>query len=222
MNKKIIILIYFLIEVINFSAQNDTIVNLFFKEPQPNNIEFSYFFPENLKGCYLKKVDSLVEMCISKDSIYTSFSIIINISQEDFFQKKYSIKDSLIYGIKNNAGLPFKKFNDTIYALLKQTELFFKIDERNKLKIQNNKLYLNEQILGKFYKILELSFVNQSLIIKESNHEMENYPIEMLNVSKSQIDNLEFHLAEINFDDWFDFVNQNGFNDSTEYIKKTE
>jgi len=222
LNKKIIILIYFLIEVINFSAQNDTIVNLFFKEPQPKNIEFSYFFPENLKGCYLKKVDSLVEMCISKDSIYTSFSIIINISQEDFTQKKYSIKDSLIYGIKRNVGLPFKKFNDTIYALLKQTELFFKIDDRNKLKIHNNKFYLNEQIFGKFYKILELTFDNQSLVIRESNHEGENYPIELLNISKSQIDNLEFHLAEIKFDNWLTFINQNGFNDSTEFVKKNE
>ena len=108
MNKKIIILIYFLIEVINFSAQNDTIVNLFFKEPQPETVEFSYYFPENLKGCYLKKVDSLVEMCISKDSIYTSFSIIINISQEDFTQKKYSIKDSLIYGIKSRVCFKMK------------------------------------------------------------------------------------------------------------------
>jgi hypothetical protein len=195
----------------------DQITALYFKTPPPSHIKPSLNFPKDVQGCYYKDNDSLIQICIKSDSIYSSFSLVFTIPNSDMIDKKYEVKDSLIYGIKKNTGIPFKVINDTSYAFLKQTDLFFKISDKNILKIYQEKYYISEMKFDKFYSVLELSKQDKKFSIKEYDPEKEKFPTEFLNLEKSTIKNVEIHLANPSENNWINFLKNKGFNEETLY-----
>ena len=216
---KIYLIIYLTFSVFYIIAQQETIESIYFKSPQPEFTDPLIKFPKEIRGCYYKDLDSLIEICISEDSIYSNFSIIFNIPKRNLIDKNYTIKDSLVYGIKKDIGVPFKKFNDTIYAFLKQSDLFFKITDKNKLKIYDNKYYLNEFKFEKHYNVIEISILKDSLWIKEIDPSFKYFPSKFLNPVKHSFDDFDFHLANPKEDDWINFIKNDGFNDITKFHK---
>jgi hypothetical protein len=219
MIKKIFIIIYLTFSVVFSLAQKETIESLYFKFPQPELAESSIKFPKKIVGCYYKDVDSLIEICISEDSIYSSFSLVFNIPKKNFVKEKYTIKDSLVYGIKKDIGVPFIEINDTIYAFLKQSDLFFKISNKNKLKIYNNKYYLNEIKFEEYYNVIEVSTEKDTLWIKEIDPSLKSFPSKFLNTIKHNFEDFNFHLANPESEDWINFIQNDGFNDITKFHK---
>tara|TARA_B100001287_G_scaffold269999_1_gene268163 strand:- start:13216 stop:13875 length:660 start_codon:yes stop_codon:yes gene_type:complete len=219
MIKKIFAIIYLTFVGLTFIAQKETIESIYFKNPQPILIESSLSFPKEIRGCYYKDLDSLIEICITEDSIYSSFSLIFNIPKKNLVDNNYTIKDSLVYGIKKKIGTPFKEINDTIYAFLKQSDLFFKITEENTLKISKNKYYLSEFKFGECYNILEVSKEGDTILIKEIDPVLKDFPSNFLNLKKSSSKDFNFHLANPTNENWIDFINNNGFNETTKFHK---
>ena len=216
---KIFLIIYTTFSFLLCGAQQETIESLYFKIPQPELTESSNKFPKKIVGCYYKDLDSLIEICISEDSIYSNFSLIFNIPKIKLIDKNYIIKDSLVYGIKKDIGVPFKEINDTIYAFLKQSDLFFKITSKNILKIYNNKYYLNEFKFGKYYNIIEFSIEKEAMLIKEIDPELEDFPSRFLNLEKSSFEGFNFHIASPTNENWINFIYNNGFNETTKFHK---
>ena len=219
MIKKVFVIIYLTLSVLCCFAQKETIESLYFKIPQPELTESSDKFPKKIVGCYYKDLDSLIEICISEDSIYSTFSLVFNIPKKNFIKEKYTIKDSLVYGIKKDIGVPFIEINDTIYAFLKQSDLFFKITDKNNLKIYNNKYYLNEITFEEYYNIIEVSSEKDSLWIKEIDPSLKSFPSKFLNAEKHNFEGFNFHLANPESENWMDFIKNDGFNDITKFHK---
>lgn len=217
MIKKFFLSICLIFGIFCFHSQQDVINALYFKNSTPSYAKSISDFPKEIIGCYYKNKDSLIELCITKDSIYSSFSIVFNISKKEMNSKKYSIIDSLIYGIKKDTGVPFKKINDTIYAFLKQTDLFFKINAENELKKYEDKYYLSEFIHEKYYTILEISKTEKNLVIKSYDPELDDFPSKFLNLKILNLNNQKIHVADPSAENWKKFIDNNGFNENIIY-----
>ena len=191
--------------------------SFYFKSPQPNHIEEINSFHETIHGCYYKNTDSLIQVCISSDSIYTKYSIILTIPKINLKNKGYSIEDSLLHGIKDKKGIPFREINDTLYGILQQTSLFFKIDSNSVLKVDNGNYYLNELQQEKYYSTIEISKNKEKLFIKECDHQQKEFPNKDLNINEIMEKNQQILLANPNEMNWINFIKNNGFNEQTLY-----
>lgn len=216
MNKKTLLLTIPILFSFCAIAQ-DKVQALYFKTPPPVHIEPSFSFPKEIQGCYYKNNDSLIQLCVKSDSIYSSFSLVFTITKSDIIDKNYELKDSLIYGIKKNIGIPFKEVDDTVYAFLKQTDLFFKISNNNILKMFQEKCYISEMQSGKFYTVLELSKQEKIFSVKEYDPEKKEFPIQYLSVEKFNHENTNIHLTNPTEINWINFVKNKGFNEETLY-----
>lgn len=202
-----------------FIYGQESIHTLYFANPSPQHIESSINFPKDIQGCYYKNNDSLIQICVTKDSIYTSFSIVFSIPSNEIKVGKYEIIDSLVYGIKKGIGLLYKEINDTVFAFLKQTDLFFKFNEKSILKIDSNRYYLNELINEKYYSILEISKNENQFEVREYDPQIKDFPIEDLQTVEKNFQNQKIYLANPNKKNWNSFIENNGFNDQTLYHK---
>ena len=95
---------YLLVACISFYQEN--IYSLYFKTPQPFSKE-KHTFPDDIQGCYYKDNDSLIQLCISKDSIYSCFTLIFPITKKEITEFKYEKIDTLLFGLKEGEGVPF-------------------------------------------------------------------------------------------------------------------
>ena len=71
------------------SYSQENINSLYFETPQPITKEKLDSFPDKIQGCYYKENDSLIQLCISDDSIYTSFTLVFPISNRELNELKY-------------------------------------------------------------------------------------------------------------------------------------
>ena len=195
----------------------ELIHTLYFENPSPQHIVSSTNFPKDIQGCYYKNNDSLIQICVTKDSIYTSFSLVFTIPKKEIKKGRYEIRDSLVYGIKKGTGLSFKEINDTIFAFLKQTDLFFKFNEKSILKIDSNRYYLNELINEKYYSVLEISKNEGQFEVKEYDPQKKKFPSVYLQTKERNFQNQKIHLANPSKKNWNSFIENNGFNEQTLY-----
>lgn len=199
--------------ILSYSQEN--INSLYFETPLPITKEKLDSFPDEIQGCYYKDNDSLIQLCISHDSIYTSFTLVFPIANRDLTELKYEKIDTLLFGLKGEKGIPYIEVNDTVYAYLKQTNLFFKISTKNIAKKEANKYYLNEKLENNFFNIIELFFTENKLIMAECDPDGSNFPYANLNLKEIKKDAI--HLARPDEKNWKDFIKKNGFNDQTKY-----
>jgi hypothetical protein len=79
MTKWIFVLLVSWISTAPFMCQ-DSFNSFYFKEPQPVDNKLTKKFPKKIQGSYFKSNDSVVQIVIEADSIYTSFAIVMPIS----------------------------------------------------------------------------------------------------------------------------------------------
>ena len=199
--------------ILSYGQEN--INSIYFETPQPITKEKLDSFPDKIQGCYYKDNDSLIQLCISDDSIYTSFTLVFPIPNRDLTELKYEKIDSLLYGLKEEKGIPYIEVNDTVYAYLKQTNIFFKMSTKNILKKETDKYYLNEKLENNYYNIIELFFTEKKLTMAECDPDRSNFPYANLNLKEIKKDAI--HLARPDEKNWGEFIKNNGFNDQTKY-----
>ena len=187
---KILFLIYFFSTYCIY-AQNET-SSFCFKSPQPTDTDTSYEFHKEHLGTYYKSDDSLVRLIVEKDSIFIDFVVMLSFSKQELRKdKKLSIDDSLLFGVKANCGIPYMIFDDTLYAAMLQNDLFFKIDENNTLKYENEKYFLNYKNVNGFFSTVILSFKNENLILSELDHyESMNLLSKFNELNETKVDNV--------------------------------
>ena len=208
---------FFILQCSLFSTYSiygqENINSIYFKTLQPDNNSVIEKFPDTLIGCYYKNNDSLIQLCITEDSIYTTYTIIVPVSKNEIKGNNYSTKfDSLLFGMHKNKGLPYKIINDTLYVFLKQTDLFFEINDNNHIKYNNNLLFLNELTPYNNYIVLLLSKTKQHLYLYECDPLVS--PIDQVNVNKKTINGQDSYIANPNLEQLENFINKHGFSDT--------
>ena len=84
------------ISISSFNGQK-SFNSFYFKEPQPVDNKSSKKFPKKIQGSYYKLNDSIVQIVIAPDSIYTSFAIAMPISNKEIQKSSHFFKkDSLL------------------------------------------------------------------------------------------------------------------------------
>jgi len=201
-----------------FISGQENINSIYFKNLQPDNNAIIGEFPDTLLGCYYKNKDSLVQLCITKDSIYTTYTIIVPVTNNEMKENNYFTKfDSLLFGMHKKKGLPYKSINDTLYVFLKQSDLFFKINDENQIKYHNDLLFLNELTPYNNYIVLLLSKTKQHLYLHECDPQYPLSPINQVNVSKKTINGQESYIANPNLEQLEKFINKHGFSDTLKF-----
>ena len=111
-------------------------------------------------------------------------------------------------------------FDDTLYAAMLQNDLFFKIDENNTLKYEDEKYFLNYKNVNGFFSTVILSFKNENLILSELDHyESMNLLSKFNELNETKVDNIKTYIADPSKEEFFDFINNNGFGSNINYLK---
>jgi hypothetical protein len=201
------------------STSQESFNSFYFKEPQPVDNKFTKKFPKKIQGSYFKLNDSIVQIVIEQDSIYTSFAIVMPISNKEI--KKSSTffkKDSLFYGIKKDLGIPYKEINDTTYAFLIQKDLFFKIDSNNVLKKLGDDYFINELKSNGYYSTTRIHKSDSILEIYEIDPSSKNFPIKALKYfTTKKVNEINTYIAFPPNKEFKDFIDLSGFVDTTKY-----
>ena len=216
---KILFLIYFFSTYCIY-AQNE-VSSFYFKSPQPVNTDTSFEFHKEHWGAYYKSDDSLVRLIVEKDSIFTEFVIMLSLSKQELRKdKKLSIDDSLLFGVKANYGIPYMIFDDTLYAVILQNDLFFKIDENNPLKYHDQKYFLNYKNKNGFFSTTLLSFEKESLLLSEIDHyESMNLIRNFNELNETEVYKIKTYIATPSEEEFFNFIKNNGFSTNIKYHK---
>mgnify|MGYP001268378969 CR=1 FL=1 len=218
MKKWIIVMLFLWISISSIIGQ-ESFNSFYFKEPQPVDNKSSKKFPKKIQGSYFKHNDSIVQIIIEPESIYTTFAIVMPISNKEV-QKSHNFytKDSLFYGIKENEGIPYKELNDTTYAFLIQKDLLFKIDSINVLKKFGDDYFINERKSNGYYSTTRIHKNDTLLEIYEIDPSAKDFPIKALKYfSSEKIDDINTLIAFPTNEDFKNFIDLNGFVDTTKY-----
>ena len=201
------------------SVSQDSFNSLYFKEPHPVDNKLTKKFPKKIQGSYFKLNDSIVQIVIDSDSIYTSFAIVMPLSNKEVKKSpNFYKKDSLFYGIKKKEGIPYKELNDTTYAFLIQKDLFFKIDSVNVLKKLGDDYFINELKSNGYYSTTRIHKRDTILEIYEIDPSSENFPIKALKYfSSEKINDINTYIAFPPNKEFKDFIDLSGFVDTTKY-----
>ena len=218
MTKWIFVLLVSWISTAPFMCQ-DSFNSFYFKEPQPVDNKLTKKFPKKIQGSYFKSNDSVVQIVIEADSIYTSFAIVMPISNLELKKSSaFHKKDSLLYGIKKDVGIPYKVFDDTTYAFLIQKDLFFKIDSVNVLKKLGDDYFINELKSNGYYSTTRIHKKDSILNIYEIDPSTEDFPIKSLKYfTNKKINEINTYIAFPPNKEFKDFIDQSGFIDTTKY-----
>ncbi len=216
---KILLLIYFF-STYSFYAQSEA-SSFYFKSPQPLGIDSAFEFNENYIGSFYKANDSLVRVIIDRDSIFSEFIIMLTISQKELKKnKKLKLGDSLLFGVKENKGIPYMSLDDTIYAVMLQYELFFKADKDHVLKFKDDQYFLNSKNEKGFYSTSILGLKEDTLSILEIDHYESMEKIKKFkDLNQHTIDDIKIFLANPSNEELTEFILNNGFNDQIIYHK---
>jgi len=216
---KILLLIY-IFSTYGFYAQSEA-SSFYFKSPLPSGTDSTLEFNENHYGSFYKADDSLVRIIIDRDSIFSEFVIMLTISPQELKKnKKLKLSDSLLFGIKENKGIPYMMLDDTIYAVMLQYELFFKADNDHILKFKNNHYFLNTKNEKGFYSTSILDLKGDTLSLLEIDHYKVMDKINRIkNLTQQTIEGVKVYLADPSDEELRDFILNNGFNDRIIYHK---
>ena len=202
-----------------YSIYTQTNINsIYFRFPEGNKYNKQKFIPKNIHGTYFKQHDSLVKLKIISDSITTSHTIIFPIPKKNLLANNISIKNDSVHGIKSSVGLPFKSINDTLYAFLEQFDQFYKSDSNSFcIEFQNSTL-LFETLEENLFYVIKLSAVKDTLYVIESDPSLFDEKIK----NKLKIIKLKepYYLLDKENENWLNFLNNKGFNDTTFYYKR--
>lgn len=206
------------ISISSFNGQ-ESFNSFYFKEPQPVDNKSSKKFPKKIQGSYYKLNDSIVQIVIAPDSIYTLFAITMPLSNIEIKKSSHFFKkDSLFFGIKQNEGIPYKELNDTTYAFLIQKDLFFKIDSLNILKKFGDDYFINERKSNGYYSTTRIHKKDSILEIYEIDPSVKDFPIKALKYfSSEKINEINTFIAYPPNKEFKDFIDLNGFVDTTKY-----
>ena len=215
--QKLISLLY-LLSAYGFYAQADY-SSFYFKTPQPTDTPSIFEIDQSFTGSSYKENDSLIRIVVEKDSIYSEFGILFIVSPKEL-KKNNSllIKDSLIFGIQPKKGIPFKKIEDTIYAVLIQQDLLFKPDSNHILKFKNETYFLNTKNENDLFSTTLLNLEKDTLFLKETDH-LSVFDLikkfKMLEESSNK--KMKTYIANPSVDELLLFIKQGGFNELIKY-----
>ena len=202
----------------SFYAQEDY-SSFYFKTSQPENTASIFTIDDSFIGSYYKKDDSLVRVVVDKDSIYTEFGILFILSPKEVNKNKtLSIKDSLLFGIQPNKGIPFTTIEDTIYAVLVQQDLLFKPDSNHILKFDNGVYFLNSRNSNNLFTTKLLTLEKDTLILKETDH-LKTFSLleKFKRFSESEQNGIKTYIANPTQKELNLFIKEDGFNDLLKY-----
>ena len=216
---KILLLIY-LFSSYSFYAQSEA-SSFYFKNPLPLKSDSIKEFSEEFLGSFLKSDDSLVRLIIDKDSIITEFVIILTIGPKELKKNKsLKLSDSLLYGVKENKGIPYMMLDDTVYAVMLQYDLFFKADKEHILKYNEGKYFLNTRNENGYYSTSILDLKNDTLCLHEIDHYESMDEINKINdLTQTSIKGLKIYLANPTNEELKKLIYNKGFNERTIYYK---
>ena len=202
----------------SFYAQEDY-SSFYFKTSQPENTASIFTIDDSFLGSYYKKDDSLVRVVVDKDSIYTEFGILFIVSPKEIKKSKtLSIKDSLLFGIQPNKGIPFTTIEDTIYAVLVQQDLLFKPDSNHILKFDNGVYFLNSRNSNNLFTTKLITLEKDTLILKETDHlSTFNLLEKFKRFSESEQNGIKTYIANPTQKELNLFIKEDGFNDLIKY-----
>ena len=218
MRKWIFVMAVSLLPLTSIVSQ-ETFSSFYFKEPQPVDNKSTKKFPKKIQGAYYKHNDSIIQLVIDSDSMYTSFAIVMPISNKEIKKtSSFFKKDSLFFGIKKDLGIPYKEINDTTYAFLVQRDLFFKIDSINVLKKLGDDYFINERKANGYYSTTRIHKRDSTLEIYEIDPSTKNFPIKALKYfSTEKINEINTYIAFPPNKEFKEFIDLSGFIDTTRY-----
>ena len=134
--------------------------------------------------------------------------------------KKLKLSDSLLYGVKENEGLPYMMLDDTVYAVMLQYELFFKADKDHVLKFKDDQYFLNTKNENGYYSTSLLGLKKDTLSLYEIDHyESMDKINEIKDLNQQNIEGLKVYLANPTNEELKTLITNKGFNDRTIYYK---
>jgi len=207
--------IFITLIIFNF-AYTQELTSFYFGEAQPATIENSLQFDSSICGKYVLEEDSLTQLYITPDSIYTQQNVLFVLTKKDFrkSKKKYYVEENKLYGIVDGKGLPCIVENDTTFAIYKQISNYFTPSSTTPLKKQNKTYYLNEQNEHGYYSTSLLYHFGKGIAIYSLDHELVMPEVRQFNQLDSlELDNFKTYIATPTLKDMNTFVQQKGFKD---------
>ena len=198
----------------------EEVTSFYFSEPQPSSIAPLEKFDDDICGRYLYAKDTLKSLIITPDSIYMHFGTFTYLpSKEIEASDKYSLKNDLLYGIKEGQGIPYTERNDTIFTYVTQNDLLFKPTKIHKLNKSGDKFYLNTQEDNGFYSTEVFSLEEKQLIVYSIDHEQVLEEILQFKSTRTmQVDGFKTYLSAPTKSEFISFVENKGFRDKTVYL----
>ncbi len=198
----------------------EEVTSFYFSEPQPSSVTPLEKFDDDICGRYLYAKDTLTSLIITPDSIYTHFGTFTYLASKEIeASDKYSLKNDLLYGIKEGQGIPYKERNDTIFTYVTQNDLLFKPTKIHKLNKSGDKFYLNTKEDNGFYSTEVFSLEEKQLIVYSIDHEQVLEEILQFKSTKTmQVDGFKTYLSAPTKSEFISFVENKGFRDKTVYL----
>ena len=216
---KVTITILMVLNVFLLRAQEE-VTSFYFSEPQPSSITPLDKFDDDICGRYLYEEDTLTSLIITPDSIYTHFGTFTYLSSKEIeASDKFSLKNDLLFGIKDGQGIPYTERNDTIFTYVTQNDLFFKPTQTHKLNKSGDKFYLNTKEDNGFYSTEVFSLEEKKLIIYSIDHEQVLEEILQFKSTRTeQVGGFKTYLSAPTKSEFITFVENKGFRDKTVYL----
>lgn len=206
------IILFFIYQIAN--AQEST--SFYFSEAQPTTVEITTQFDSTICGKYVLEEDSLTQLYITPDSIYTQQNVLFILTKKDIrkSKKKYHVENNKLYGIVDGQGLPSFVENDTTFAIYKQISNYFTPSKTTPLKKQNKTYYLNEKNEHGYYSTSLLYHFGKGIAVYSLDHELVLPEIRQFRQLDSlELDHFKTYIATPSLKEMNTFVQQKGFKD---------
>ena len=194
--------------------------SFYFTAPQPAGEKSLEKIPSGFSGVYLHPTDSLKKLFVTEDSIYARIILAAYLTMEEINNDPLlHVKDTLLYGVYPDKGIPYFRTNDTIIYFMADDYIFFKPGEKQVARISGTSLLLNYKDNNNNWSALMLTRSSDGdLIVAEIDHEKEMPLIEkQKGIRKKKVGGITTYFLNMSLEEMNDFISAGGFNISSKY-----